>query len=226
MSLPKPQPSPTWGTVIANAIDARLLDVHTAMPAKVVRYDQATQTIDAKPTVKEHRLDENDEPVALELPVITNVPISFHAGGGFFTSFPLKVGDPVLLIFSEVSIDEWLEGDGAQVVTPTDPRRHHLTDPYAIPAARPKGKPVPGDPDAMLVGSESGLRVRITQSMIELGGADQAAALGDAIQTHLNNLKLWADTLILPSAVGPAGPPPVQSPSVPDVTSSKVKVGS
>jgi hypothetical protein len=64
-----------------------------------------------------------------------------------------------------------------------------------------------------------------TLTQLTLGGAGaQAAALGTALKAHLEALKTWADTLILPSGGGPAGPPTVPSPSVPDIESEVLKV--
>lgn len=67
--------------------------------------------------------------------------------------------------------------------------------------------------------------VVVNASTVELGsGTLQGAGLGATLASHLAALKAWADTLILPTAVGPAGPPTVPSPSVPTVESAHVKV--
>jgi hypothetical protein len=105
-------------------------NLYTAMPAQVVSVaDFATeQTIDVKPVVR--RVYEDT--TVLESPDIYSVPVMFPSAGGGLLSFPIQVGDTVLLVFSMRSIEDWLEGDGS-VVTPSSSRAHSLTDAIAIP---------------------------------------------------------------------------------------------
>ena len=44
--------TPTLSEIIKNAIDARLLDVHVSMPARVERYTHNLQKADIKPLLK------------------------------------------------------------------------------------------------------------------------------------------------------------------------------
>lgn len=56
------------------------------------------------------------------------------------------------------------------------------------------------------------------------GGSMEWVALGETLATFLAQDKTWKDTHVHPTPMGPSSVPTVASPSVPDVTSSKVKV--
>lgn len=105
-------------------------NLYTAMPAQVVSVADfpTEQTIDVKPVVR--RVYEDT--TVLESPDIYSVPVMFPSAGGGLLSFPIQVGDTVLLVFSMRSIEDWLEGDGS-IVTPNSSRAHSLSDAIAIP---------------------------------------------------------------------------------------------
>lgn len=107
--------------IIAN----KLADMHTCMPAKVVSYDFKTRKATVQPALNQKY---NDGEV-VELPVIHNVPVIHPAAGGASITLPVKKDDPVLLVFSERSLEEWLQ-NGKQN-TPDDPRQNDLTDAVA-----------------------------------------------------------------------------------------------
>lgn len=127
--------TPSWAQVIKDAIDARLLDVHTAMPGIVDSYDPSTGLASVAPALK--RVYLND--VAVDLPVIKRVPVLMPraAGGTAYVSMPLQQGDAVTLIFSERSLDVWKSTTGGSTVDPGDPRKHHLADAYCFPGGYP-----------------------------------------------------------------------------------------
>jgi hypothetical protein len=197
VSLPIPQRTPTLGTVISNALSSRLLDVHTALPAKVEKYDPTTQTVDVKPTLKPYALAEGNVPEPRALPVITNVPLVFPGAGGFRITFPVKVGDVVLLVFSESSLEAWQSSDGQHDLAPGDFRRHNLSDAIAIPGLHTNAKPWTGaSSSAMTLGKDGGPQVVARATGIELGGSDADVPL-DAVS---KGTKLEADLATLITA--------------------------
>jgi len=123
------------GQVLKDAIRAALLNVNTAIPAKVTAVNVAGGKCDAEPVLK--RKFASGEVVTL--PVITNIPIAQLRAGKAFVSVPLHVGDYVLLIFSQRSMDLWLTSGGA--VDPKDPRSHALSDAIAYPGVYPFSDP-------------------------------------------------------------------------------------
>lgn len=123
--------APTPAEVIKAAMARALKETHVACPAKVVRYDASKQHVDVKPLLKEQFENESGELVDVSLPVISSVPLAFPGSGTFRITFPVAVGDEVLLVFADRPIDKWQAGGGE--VSPADDGRHRLTDAIAIP---------------------------------------------------------------------------------------------
>lgn len=106
--------------------------VNTSMPAKVTGVDRlgTDQTIDVMPMIN----DSFNDGTNVEFPPIYDVPLIFPSAGGGLLSFPIAVGDTVLLIFSQKSLDEWMESRsfGNTGFTPADKRRYALNDAIAV----------------------------------------------------------------------------------------------
>lgn len=185
--------SPTIAEVIRTAIESRLLDMHTSIPAKVVRYDAARCVVDAAPCVRAPETDEAGVTTYTALPVVTNVPVAFPQGGGFRLTFPIAIGDTVWLSFSEASLDRWMNFGGE--VDPEDPRRFALSDAAAFPGVRAlagSDAAVAASEDGCvleLIGGGAKLRLK-AGGTVEIGtsGAD-ALALASKVATELNTLK-------------------------------------
>jgi len=138
-----------------SALDSRIIDLHTAMPAQIVSFNAAESTCSVKPSIKRKLADGTVQ----ELPVIQNVPICYPQGGGAIISFPLAVNDPVLLVFAERSLDIWWTKGGT--VDPLDARKHNLSDAIAIPGCAPR-------PRASARVSTQYLRMEMSNASIEL----------------------------------------------------------
>lgn len=216
MTLPVPQRNPSLATLLTNAISSRLLDVHTALPAKVERYDATKQLVDVKPLVKAYQLGEDDVAQASALPVICNVPMVFPGAGGFRLTFPVQVGDTVLLLFGESSLDVWQESSGGRDVDPMDHRRHNLSDAIAIPGLHTNAAPWTGAAtDGLTLGKDGGAQVKITDVDIILkGGSTPVAKEGSATTGHQHVL------------TGTAGPYPIVGTAVTTTDTIAVAAGS
>lgn len=130
-------------------------DLRVALPARVESYDAATQTVDAKPLVRETYAGPDGARQSISLPVVPRVPVLFPSGGGHRLLFPLRKGDNVLLVFSDLPLDQWATyGDES---TPDDGRRHHLTDAFAIPGAHAANASwSDGEEQVITLGSDTG----------------------------------------------------------------------
>jgi hypothetical protein len=120
--------SPT--DIFRNSVWSVLNSVHTAMPGIVQSYDPATNKATIQPA-----LNKAYESGPMPMGLMENVPIMFQSGSNFAINFPITVGDYVLLVFCERSIDLW-KAVGGQV-TPDDPRKFNLSDAIAIPGLMP-----------------------------------------------------------------------------------------
>jgi hypothetical protein len=84
--------TPTFAQLIKQAIDNRLLDVHTAMIGKVERYDAEKQLVDVAPVLKRQIKNIEGAWQSEELPMLCDVPVLFPRAGGYFISLPIQPG--------------------------------------------------------------------------------------------------------------------------------------
>ena len=111
-----------------------LSSVHTALPGKVLSYDEVKHRAKVKPATRMLM----DNGVKIELPELLDVPVIFPSAKSFDLEFPLDKDDGVLLIFQELDISEWKADES----TPTSvtSSRFNLDSAIAIPGmfAKPK----------------------------------------------------------------------------------------
>jgi Phage protein Gp138 N-terminal domain len=109
--------TPELADLLQAAVQSALFELHTAMPGQVVAVQAGAlgrQFVDVRPCLKRSLEVDDDDPgvtapfIEEELPTLPRVPVGYPQGGGFFVSLPLQVGDFVLLVFCERSIDRWL----------------------------------------------------------------------------------------------------------------------
>lgn len=121
----------------AATIDAKvwkiLSGVHTCIPGEIVTFDGNKASVQPSLSAT-FKTNENGDKVQ-RLPIISGVPVIYPRwqNGGVF--FPLSKGDTGLVVFSERSLDEWLNGGG--VVAPEDPRKFDLSDAIFLPGLVP-----------------------------------------------------------------------------------------
>lgn len=120
--------------IILNAIESRLVDLHTAFPAKVVNYDSGEQKVSVQPLLKHTFLDGVTE----DLAKISNVPVMFPctSGGDCYIHLPIKEGDTGICIVNEKSIDKWKSSSNNVPMEADDVRHHNLTDIVFYPGVR------------------------------------------------------------------------------------------
>lgn len=186
----KTSDSPDLAEVLRLVLEHRVSRVWTALPGVVEAYDPSTQRADVRPAVVAF-LELADGEEREELPVIPNVPVVMPSGGGFFASFPMRQGDPVLLVFACRDVSSWKAGSGA-VTNADDVRKHDLTDAFAFPGGRARGAVIAeADATRLVVGQDNGHQIRIGQGVIDIGtsaGAKEAAALATKTRTEIASL--------------------------------------
>lgn len=143
--------------VISNAISGALSNIHTCLPGRVESFDASTGLAKVVPLLKRKYVSE-ENPV--DLPVISGVPVVFPRAGDSWLRLPIAAGDYVLLLFSERSIDRWLDMGGT--VDPLDPAKFDLNDAIAVPGIYPK-------PDALEAnGASTSLEIANGSAFIEI----------------------------------------------------------
>lgn len=146
----------TLSDLLRAAINSALSEVHTCLPGRIEDYDHTTQKASVLPLLS-RRLRTGEEEGR---PVVSCVPVVFPRCGGASLTFPVKKGDGCLLVFSERSLDAWLDQGG--VVAPDDPRRHDITDCIAIMGLYPFSEASPQDnnTDVLLKYNSANIRIQ------------------------------------------------------------------
>jgi hypothetical protein len=115
------------------ALDSRQISIWTAQPGVITKVSDLSGklTVDVQPAVQGKSRTPNGVTTLGNLPIIPDVPVVFPKGGGYAMTFPLAIGDEVLLVHATRNIDGWWQSGGIQ--PPLDSRLHDLTDAFAIP---------------------------------------------------------------------------------------------
>lgn len=178
--------TPELAEVIEAAIESALIDVHTALPGKVQSYDPTTQTATIELEIK-RPLPKADGTYTIEdLPLLENVPVHFTRSAAFALTVPLAAGDQGLVIFSELSLDQW-RSKGVNT-SPGDIGRHTLTGAVFAPGLSPNAKALKTAAHAsnLVIGlDDDNAQIHVTPSGSILIGADavkESARKGDAVQ--------------------------------------------
>jgi len=110
----------------------------TATPAIVQAVNLAAQTLSVQPAIQGTLSNPDGTAQTVNLPLLVDVPIVWPRAGGFALTFPIAVGDEVLVVFGARCIDSWWQSGG--VGAPAEARMHDLSDGFAIlaPTSQPK----------------------------------------------------------------------------------------
>lgn len=178
-------------------------NVNTNIPAKIVsvaEYGDRT-FVNVIPTVNDSFSDGS----VAELPPILGVPVVINGGGGGQLSFPLAVGDDVLIVFSQRGLDNWKKGVPESSTTPQNRRSFSLMDAIAIPSLHLKP-----DPDHVV------LKFAGSTVILYNNGNVLVSAAGDADVSAQGNIGLNALGNVNITAAGSVG---ISAPDV-EITSS------
>ena len=92
---------------VKNLVKEQVNNIHTALPGEIVSIDATTCRASVRP--KAQMSFSNGK--VLDFPIISGVPVVIpqSPASGAVIAFPVKAGDPCLLIFSEQALDYWFE---------------------------------------------------------------------------------------------------------------------
>ena len=125
------------------AQDGHQARIWTAMPCIVQAVDLSKMTLDAIPAIQGRVEDQFGVVTYVDMPPVQDVPICFPSCAGFSITFPVAVGDEVLVVFASRCIDAWWQNGGYKNV-PMEFRMHDLSDGFAIPGPRSQPNVVSG----------------------------------------------------------------------------------
>ena len=109
----------------------KMSSVYTAINCEVVavRTELNDQRVDVLPLPKAVKPDGE----AKDRPTITNVPLMFPSSSKAALTFPIDVGDTVLCVFSQRSLDQFKASSDTETYAPKDTRKFSIRDAIAIP---------------------------------------------------------------------------------------------
>lgn len=116
------------------ALDSLQARLWTALPGIVDSFDADRLVCNVQTTILINARDPQGNIQALRIPTLLDCPVVFPSGGGVSLTFPLQVGDEVLVIFASRCIDSWWQLSGVQGQAVM--RMHDLSDGFVIPGPR------------------------------------------------------------------------------------------
>lgn len=214
--------------------------IFTCLTAKITKIHD-NQTVNVQPTVKD-TIEQDGEIVSKDYPIIPRVPVFIMSSKDYFISFPIKVNDPCLLLFSKHSIDKYASVDNPDIVDSEDLSNHDINNAIALVGIiSPATKINEISSNNFIVGKKDGSskiiitsdnKVQIKASSVELGdlGASKALALAEKVDARLTALENFQNSHIhldpLSAVTGIASVPFVPANGGATTGSTKVKTDS
>lgn len=166
--------TPTFEEILAQRAAALARGIRIMEPGRIVSFDPDEQTCSVQPLLRSSNLDEFDDTVTSDQPVIPDCPVVFAYGGGFGESLPIAEGDTVAIVWCSKSMDLWNARGG--MVDPETERRNSPSDAIVMPGcwdfprARAMRVGVPADRAVWGKLSAEGPRIEATDSELLVGG--------------------------------------------------------
>lgn len=117
--------------IYENLINEAMFRTRCCIPCIVQSYNEEKNTVECQPAIRERIINEDGTIQYVQLPLLVNVPVVFPGSSDFELKFALKQNDECLVLFSDLSIDNFWEKGSLQ--NPVEVRRHDLSDGIAIP---------------------------------------------------------------------------------------------
>ncbi len=215
---------------IENIFGFFMSKVNTTMPCKVISFDESTNFVEIQAIFSKVILNSKDEEVEIKREIITSVPILFFSNSKFNMSFKPAKDDIGLAIFSQRSIDNYLETDGKTIMQPGEQRFHDENDAFFFPCGNITKKTKLGSiPDTLFLGKNDrsqfvevknneveikGSEIIANSSTVKMGGSGASVALAKANTTDSNFSSIMNWIGLVNTALGTLGitiPPPSTS---------------
>ena len=157
--------------------------IHTALPAKVLKFNAGDNTVQVELMINELKRDG----ASVVLPPLDDVPVQFFRGGDFVITTPIKAGDHGLCVFAERCIDGWFAS--ASKNEPLDFRMHDYSDGFFLTGFSPRPAAVKDvDLDGVCMRTlDKGTYIKLTSGKILIKG--DIEQVGNYTQTGNKTLK-------------------------------------
>lgn len=198
---------------ILSAIGDYMTNIHTSIPGKIESYNPVLKKADIQPLVK--RKFSTGE--TFSYPIISNVPVQIPGGKKACVSYPVDTGDAGILIFSERSMEEYLNGIVAEA-NQGDPRRFSLNDGIFIPGVFPFGEPGK-------TGDNINIELKNDKGIIHLNGFLKSVTLYEDLNFAMQAFILDLNTKLAAAFTAIGGVWPGISINISGSQSTQVKTG-
>lgn len=201
-----------FASVILEAIRARMVETHTALPGVIELFDPATQTAKIRIPLKRHiRNTDTSAETEDDWPILPAVPVWMPHAGGFHVTLPVAPGDECLVLFLERDVSRWYEN--SQEEAPETRRTHDISDGVALVGLNSKPQRI-GSYNAsdLEISNDAGTQsvilrdngdIEVANTKLGLGaGAEDVLGLMDEVLTLFLGLTVNTSTgvVITPSA--------------------------
>jgi hypothetical protein len=175
---------PTLSTLLVDAIQSRLLDLHVMLPAKVTKYNAQHGTVDVKLLLKNQRPQPDGSVTLKDFPPVQDVPVAWPRCGKAWLTMPLADGDTGMVIFADRNLSNWAASNKGETVDPKDLGMHNLSGAVFLPGLTPTSSPIDSP--------STDHTVLHTESELHLGekelSDDNFVALSKAVMDNFNAL--------------------------------------
>lgn len=149
--------------LLRDALDRLSADLFVSMPGTVKKYNAADGEADVEPGFLRRYAG---KPSPTRLPLLQKVPVLMPRTSAGRVHLPLSSGDPVLLVFADRSMENWLSGKG-EAREPQRVRSHDIMDAIAIPGFSLRGAgEAPTYPDAISVEADSSTPIYVGNGQV------------------------------------------------------------
>lgn len=187
--------TPSDSDLFSIAIDGMLLDFRVALPGIIKSYDNSTQTAEVTLMVKRVMEDTRGDFVEESFPPLPDVPVVFPRGGSYGITFPMSVGDNVLVLFCDMSIDQWRAKNRESA--PEDLRMHDSNAPVCIPGLYATGQEFQSaNATSLVMGKDDGIKAYFKADGILHVGAENATEFVAMAQKVFNELTALRNAVV------------------------------
>lgn len=193
--------------LINDSLEEAVTALRVCLPGRVETYDPDTMLASVQPLLKVRFYRRAQSEL---LPIIANVPVCHPRTATAMLRLPVATGDLVTLVFSDRSLENWLSGNGEARET-LDPRKHHLSDAFALLGGYPGGRSqTANNPNAAELVVSPGTKITVGNGAEELlqlahDAFSNLKDLADELSQTLTDIQ--ALTVTAPSGGGPTSVP-------------------
>ncbi len=206
--------------VILEAIRARMVETHTALPGKVERFYPSDQTADVRIPLKRTKTSIEGVESTFEWPLLAHVPVWMPHAGAFHITLPVAVGDECLVLFLERDASKWLTSSFE--LAPETRRLHDVSDGIAlIGLDSPQQKIASYNADDLEISNDAGTQSIILRANGDIEIASVKLSLGAGLEDVMIILSEITDLI---AAMTVTGDLVAKTPTTTDAAALKARI--